>query len=211
MSCNSARKPIWSESLSVHLFFICCCWSYISLLGTIRILSDGSEVFKLKSQQVAGGGRFTGWICDSSPGLVMCRLCASFRYSSNKRNISSDWSGCLPVLSLSVCLLQHVCLPPFTLFIYWWWSIDDTVRPSCFCCGVHWAAPLLEISCDDGERVFQSVIAFYFSGILQVFLMWWKKCAVKRKCSCVSSDQLCSLSPSLIIFNAATTPCLWSG
>lgn len=126
MSCNSARKPIWSESLSVHLFFICCCWSYISLLGTIRILSDGSEVFKLKSQQVAGGGRLTGWICDSSPGLVMCRLCASFRYSSNKRNISSDWSGCLPVLSLSVLIIARLSASLHFIYLlmvkYWWHS-----------------------------------------------------------------------------------------
>lgn len=83
----------------------------------MMLLSDGSEVFKLKSQQVPGGGRFTDWICDSPSGpcdaLSVCvvpytQTCTDTSVITNQTNILTDWHCCIAFsLSSSLC-------------IYWW-------------------------------------------------------------------------------------------
>lgn len=121
-SCSYICVLSFISSKKSHLSIclcICCCVTYIiGPLGTMMLLSDGSEVFKLKSQQVPGGGRFTDWICDSPSGpcdaLSVCvvpytQTCTDTSVITNQTNIFTDWHRCTafsPSLFISLYLLM---------------------------------------------------------------------------------------------------------
>lgn len=88
---NVIRKTIWPSVLSCVLF----CLKFVSVYVLLRMwykprgprgprwVSVTERRF-FKTQIPSGSWRFTGCFSDSSPGLVMCCLCASFHTDATK-------------------------------------------------------------------------------------------------------------------------------